>query len=190
MARSSARRASRASIFSWMPLTRCPSWSNRASSCWRIAAAWFAACLGSGAGAPPALAARGRIAPATTAPVTRTREAAPNRPPPMAADASDRADPFATRPVRPALWPACYCHGRLGLVLGIFRSRMRRRLVAVVLVLGASGIVTACLPPKEPPPPPPPPPSFQDTVALQGLVNPTVVAFSPDGRVFVAEKSG
>ena len=35
-----------------------------------------------------------------------------------------------------------------------------------------------------------PPPSFHDTIALEGLVNPTVVAFSPDGRVFVGEKSG
>jgi glucose/arabinose dehydrogenase len=31
---------------------------------------------------------------------------------------------------------------------------------------------------------------FQDTTALSGLVNPTRVAFAPDGRVFVAEKRG
>jgi glucose/arabinose dehydrogenase len=31
---------------------------------------------------------------------------------------------------------------------------------------------------------------FQDTVAFSGLTYPTVVRFSPDGRVFVAEKSG
>ncbi len=31
---------------------------------------------------------------------------------------------------------------------------------------------------------------FQETVAFSGLVEPTVVVFSPDGRVFVGEKSG
>ena len=30
------------------------------------------------------------------------------------------------------------------------------------------------------------PPGFQEEVVLDGLVNPTVVRFSPDGRVFVA----
>ena len=34
------------------------------------------------------------------------------------------------------------------------------------------------------------PPGFQDTIVLSGLVAPTAVRFSPDGRVFVAEKSG
>ena len=34
------------------------------------------------------------------------------------------------------------------------------------------------------------PPGFQETTAFSGLVNPTVVRFAPDGRVFVAEKSG
>ena len=34
------------------------------------------------------------------------------------------------------------------------------------------------------------PPGFQETVVFNGLTNPTVVKFSPDGRVFVAEKSG
>jgi uncharacterized repeat protein (TIGR01451 family) len=34
------------------------------------------------------------------------------------------------------------------------------------------------------------PPGFQESVAITGLVQPTVVRFSPDGRVFVAEKSG
>lgn len=33
-------------------------------------------------------------------------------------------------------------------------------------------------------------PAFNDNVVMSGLVNPTVVRFSPDGRVFVAEKSG
>src|SRR5512132_1499795 len=34
------------------------------------------------------------------------------------------------------------------------------------------------------------PPGFQEVVAFQGLTDPTAVRFSPDGRVFVAEKSG
>jgi glucose/arabinose dehydrogenase/PKD repeat protein len=34
------------------------------------------------------------------------------------------------------------------------------------------------------------PPGFQESVAFSGLTNPTVVRFSPDGRVFVAEKRG
>jgi len=34
------------------------------------------------------------------------------------------------------------------------------------------------------------PAGFQDTVAIAGLTNPTVVRFASDGRVFVAEKSG
>ena len=44
--------------------------------------------------------------------------------------------------------------------------------------------------------PPPPveaatlPSGFTESVAFGGLVNPTVVRFSPDGRVFVAEKAG
>ena len=34
------------------------------------------------------------------------------------------------------------------------------------------------------------PAGFQETTAFGGLTNPTVVRFAPDGRVFVAEKSG
>ena len=34
------------------------------------------------------------------------------------------------------------------------------------------------------------PPGFHESVAITGLVQPMVVRFSPDGRVFVAEKSG
>jgi glucose/arabinose dehydrogenase len=34
------------------------------------------------------------------------------------------------------------------------------------------------------------PSGFHDTVVFSGLTNPTAVRFSPDGRVFVAEKSG
>ncbi len=34
------------------------------------------------------------------------------------------------------------------------------------------------------------PPGFQEEIVFAGLTNPTAVRFSPDGRVFVAEKSG
>jgi glucose/arabinose dehydrogenase len=34
------------------------------------------------------------------------------------------------------------------------------------------------------------PPGFQEVIAFQGLTDPTAVRFSPDGRVFVTEKSG
>ena len=34
------------------------------------------------------------------------------------------------------------------------------------------------------------PPGFQESIALSGLNNPTVVRFASDGRVFVAEKGG
>src|SRR5687768_10313437 len=35
-----------------------------------------------------------------------------------------------------------------------------------------------------------PPAGFQETIALSGLTNPAAVRFAPDGRIFVAEKSG
>ncbi len=35
-----------------------------------------------------------------------------------------------------------------------------------------------------------PKPGFTDTIVISGLASPTAVRFSPDGRVFVAEKSG
>ena len=34
------------------------------------------------------------------------------------------------------------------------------------------------------------PSGFEETVAFSGLTNPTAVRFAPDGRIFVAEKSG
>lgn len=47
------------------------------------------------------------------------------------------------------------------------------------LVAGAAPVQGATLPP-----------NFRETVALRGLTLPTAVRFAPDGRVFVAEKSG
>jgi glucose/arabinose dehydrogenase len=37
---------------------------------------------------------------------------------------------------------------------------------------------------------PPPPVGFREEVAFTGLTNPTQLSFAPDGRIFVAEKSG
>jgi hypothetical protein len=34
------------------------------------------------------------------------------------------------------------------------------------------------------------PAGFQESTVISGLINPTVVRFAPDGRVFVAEKRG
>ena len=34
------------------------------------------------------------------------------------------------------------------------------------------------------------PPGFQESVAFSGLDHPTALRFSPDGRIFVAEKNG
>ncbi|MDQ3347926.1 MAG: PQQ-dependent sugar dehydrogenase, partial [Acidobacteriota bacterium] len=34
------------------------------------------------------------------------------------------------------------------------------------------------------------PPNFENSIVLSGLTSPTAVRFSPDGRIFVAEKSG
>ena len=68
------------------------------------------------------------------------------------------------------------------------RSHPNLRLVA--LALGAITLVAAgCVPPPTPGPPPPPSELLAFPV-LEGLDEPTNVEFAPDGRVFVAEKSG
>jgi uncharacterized repeat protein (TIGR01451 family) len=72
-------------------------------------------------------------------------------------------------------------HGRLG---GTKRARRAAlQLVATGLAIGflvlAAGSRGATLPS-----------GFQESVVFSGLTNPTNVEFAPDGRVFVAEKSG
>jgi glucose/arabinose dehydrogenase len=54
------------------------------------------------------------------------------------------------------------------------------RAAACVLFMGSAAIAFATDPPT----------GFQETVVFNGLTNPTVVRFLPDGRVLVAEKSG
>src|SRR3954454_22948397 len=56
-------------------------------------------------------------------------------------------------------------------------------LVALVAAAGAGTAQAAAAPPTLPL-------GFSDKVVLSGLTHPTKVRFSPDGRVFVAEKSG
>jgi glucose/arabinose dehydrogenase len=83
-------------------------------------------------------------------------------------------------------------------------GRRSFRIVALAGALAVAGLgLSGCFgdavppPPDEAPPPPPPPPPvqadaphFYDSVAFDGLNHPTVVQFSPDGRVFVGEKGG
>src|SRR5262245_49633303 len=52
-------------------------------------------------------------------------------------------------------------------------------LLAALLVSGAAPLAAQTLPT-----------AFRDKVVFSGLTQPTAMAFSPDGRVFVAEKSG
>ena len=66
--------------------------------------------------------------------------------------------------------------------MALARPFMRRFLLVIALAcllapVSAAGSATL-------------PPGFQEEVVYSGLVNPMVVRFSPDGRVFVAEKSG
>jgi glucose/arabinose dehydrogenase len=80
--------------------------------------------------------------------------------------------PPAARAGEDTRWRAATI-GRLGVCLTV--------LLAVIAALGPArvGQAVATLPP-----------GFQEQVVFSGLTNPTVLRFSPDGRVFVAEKSG
>jgi glucose/arabinose dehydrogenase/PKD repeat protein len=67
------------------------------------------------------------------------------------------------------------------------RGRILPVALSVTLVLGS---LTALLATTAPPARAAVPPGFQETTVFTGLVNPTVVRFASDGRVFVAEKRG
>ena len=58
-------------------------------------------------------------------------------------------------------------------------TRLRNAFAVVFTVLSAGAAAAETLPA-----------GFQDSIVISGLTRPTVVRFSPDGRVFVAEKSG
>src|SRR5262249_50484142 len=92
-----------------------------------------------------------------------------------------------------ARWYLCSPMGRVYFVPVVRSVAARRGVFGVSVVLAVGLFAAACQPAKPPPPPPPPPdfqPGFQESVVFGGLSTPTVVAFSPDGRVFVGEKSG
>jgi glucose/arabinose dehydrogenase len=70
----------------------------------------------------------------------------------------------------------------LGLLLNV-RGRRGRGVAAVV-----AGLIAACC--SAPTAVADPPEGFQESVVFSGLSNPTAIRFSPDGRVFVAQKDG
>jgi glucose/arabinose dehydrogenase/PKD repeat protein len=73
---------------------------------------------------------------------------------------------------------------------GTRRSALRtgRLRALVAITFAASSLVVAGTP--EPAASASLPPGFQEEIVFAGLTQPTAVRFSPDGRVFVAEKSG
>ncbi|RYP82440.1 PKD domain-containing protein [Nocardioides guangzhouensis] len=68
------------------------------------------------------------------------------------------------------------------------RPRRRAGSAVLAIVTAAVGVVALSVPPRADAATLPA--GFQESVVLSGLTNPTVVRFSPDGRVFVAEKRG
>ena len=67
------------------------------------------------------------------------------------------------------------------------RRRLHGTVLAVVLVMMTGISVVATARPAEAATLPT---GFQESIVFSGLTNPTAVRFSPDGRVFVAEKRG
>ena len=76
----------------------------------------------------------------------------------------------------------------MGLRRSAFLRKTRRALALAVVVPLA--VVVAPAVSGLPAPTAAVPAGFADTVAISGLTSPTAAAFAPDGRVFVAEKSG
>src|SRR3954465_15081324 len=76
----------------------------------------------------------------------------------------------------------------MGFRRSVVPRRSRRVLAAGVIVplAGALAVAVAAAAPATAAVPT----GFTDTVAIGGLTSPTAAAFAPDGRVFVAEKSG
>ena len=66
-------------------------------------------------------------------------------------------------------------------------TRWRRLVITAAIVLGAA-LVTQAGP--SPAGASTLPTGFRDSVVLSGLVNPTVLQFAPDGRIFVGQKNG
>jgi PKD repeat protein len=76
------------------------------------------------------------------------------------------------RPTKAIRWPGSRLHAVLVSLLML--------LAGAVMAGTTSGVAHAATLP----------PGFQESVVFSGLTNPTVVRFSPDGRIFVAEKRG
>jgi glucose/arabinose dehydrogenase len=75
--------------------------------------------------------------------------------------------------------------------MGVWRRssiRTGRLRALVAMAMAASSLVVLSTP--EPAASASLPPGFQEEIVFSGLTEPTAVRFSPDGRVFVAEKSG
>ncbi len=78
------------------------------------------------------------------------------------------------------------------------KQRVRTRLIGAAALVAGGLLLTACPPPVVDPgggttttaPPPAPVDSFVAVPMISGLTQAVNVAFAPDGRVFVAEKSG
>jgi glucose/arabinose dehydrogenase len=64
-------------------------------------------------------------------------------------------------------------------------SARRHRRLGLLVVLVLALVAPACAPL-----PPPPGGTLVEEIVFSGLTEPTAVQFAPDGRVFVAEKSG
>jgi hypothetical protein len=67
------------------------------------------------------------------------------------------------------------------------RGRILPVALSVTLVLGS---LTALMATTAPPARAAVPPGFQESTVFSGLINPTVVRFASDNRIFVAEKRG
>src|SRR5437764_5787399 len=66
-------------------------------------------------------------------------------------------------------------------------ARRRRRIIANVMLVGAAIAVPSSF---DPAAASTLPTGFRDSVVLSGLVNPTVIQFAGDGRIFVGQKNG
>jgi len=66
-------------------------------------------------------------------------------------------------------------------------TRRRRLVITMVMVLSAALVTQAGIRPAGASTLPT---GFRDSVVLSGLVNPTVLQFAPDGRIFVGQKNG
>jgi len=72
--------------------------------------------------------------------------------------------------------------------VGSLRDVRSHRIAITVAIVLCAGVITGAGP--RPATASTLPTGFRDTVVLSGLVNPTVLQFAPDGRIFVGQKNG